>query len=205
MSPNTRCRLKYILDIFKSAVILMELQHSFFKRRQRKTCHIYVWFCIKVDIVIWGHFYVTRGFLMLILGHRSHNCWSSEVVPSKGSRTCHRNLLLLLMSLTQVLSGERDRGGELLEPTHSPVPEIWFHVCWVWILKSGPVAIVPYSSDTVCTIWPMLDPPHSDPCICGKRTCEGIRRIYCLLLPALGKSRVQYSGTILFCRNINIK
>lgn len=80
MSPNTLCRRKYILDIFESAVILMELQHSFFKRRQRKTCHIYAWFCIKVDIVIWGHFYVTRGFLMLILGHRSHNCWSSEVV-----------------------------------------------------------------------------------------------------------------------------
>lgn len=103
MSPNTLCRRKYILDIFESAVILMELQHSFFKRRQRKTCHIYAWFCIKVDIVIWGHFYVTRGFLMLILGHRSHNCWSSEVV--------------LLISIPRV---------------PGPVTETYSFYLWVW-------------------------------------------------------------------------
>lgn len=191
-------------------MILMERQHSFFKRQQRKTyCHIYAWFGIKVDIVTRGHFYVTGGFLMLILGHRSHNCWSSEIVLLiciQGSQDLSQKLTPFAYEFDPGPFRGMGQGRRVAWADSFTSPwNMGFHVCWVWILKSGPVAIVPHSSDTVCTIWPMLDPPPSDPCICGKRACEGIRSIYCLLLPALGKSRVQYSGTILFCRNINIK
>lgn len=30
--------------------------------------------CRKVNVIIWGHVCVTRGFIMVIVGHKSHNC-----------------------------------------------------------------------------------------------------------------------------------
>lgn len=137
---------------------------SFQKAAEENYNQIYAWFDTKVDIVIWGHLYATRGFIMVIVGHRSYNCWSSNWSCSVNLHPSNPGPVTETCSICwwvwpRSSQGERNKGGELPELTHSPVPEIWFHVCWFSILKSEPGAIVSHSSYTVCTIWPVLGPP----------------------------------------------
>lgn len=147
-----------------------------------------VWFNFKVGIVMWDRICVTKRFSRVILGCRNPNPWSFLrwlLISTHGSQGLSQKLTLFSDEFHPWPLGEGSWGGAVNRSSS------W--LMW-WPLKCGFRCVglqfeEPKGRDcslsyTVCSMWPKMGLPLSDPHICVKHTCEGLADFiacFCLL------------------------